>query len=242
MIGAAEINSSDKNKRKAAKILAAGFDGFDESFTYNAINNVRLCNLGDNLNFFGLNSSFSGITGKRLYNKMSKEYKKILIAKNPSPWSQIVDASFIRKIMDLKGQPGQLAEGKVRYTKPETRLATAKPVATKKVTINFAIGSSRLNDNMKQIIDFKFADILQISTNRVRVEGNTDNTGSKVRNISLSKERAQSVVKYLSLKYRIDRNRFLIKGNGSANPIASNASLSGRSKNRRTEFMLLGSN
>ena len=60
MIGAAEINTSDANKRKAAKILSDAFEGFDEEMSYNAINNVRLCTHGDNRDFFKLNSNYKG--------------------------------------------------------------------------------------------------------------------------------------------------------------------------------------
>lgn len=50
MIGAAELNQSDANKKKAAGILAAGLK-MPEDFCYNAINNVRLATHGDNKNF-----------------------------------------------------------------------------------------------------------------------------------------------------------------------------------------------
>ncbi|MBC7774695.1 MAG: ABC transporter substrate-binding protein, partial [Phycisphaerae bacterium] len=43
MKGAAEINSSDANKRKAAKILSENFDGVSEDAAYKAIDKVRLC-------------------------------------------------------------------------------------------------------------------------------------------------------------------------------------------------------
>ena len=56
--GAAEINTSDESKKKAAKILADGL-GQPEDFCYNAINNARLCNYGDNVNFYNLNKVFS---------------------------------------------------------------------------------------------------------------------------------------------------------------------------------------
>ena len=69
MIGSSEINQSDANKKKAAKILADGLNQ-PEDFCYDAINNVRLATHGDNLDFFGLNLNYTGITGEELYNKM----------------------------------------------------------------------------------------------------------------------------------------------------------------------------
>ena len=64
MIGSAEINESEQAKDKAAQILAQGFSGVDIAFCKQAINNVRLCTVGDNKNFFELNSSYIGVTGQ----------------------------------------------------------------------------------------------------------------------------------------------------------------------------------
>ena len=72
-----EINSSDSNKRKAARILAENFPGFTEDDTYQAINNVRLTTHGDNLNFFGLSSDYNGVTGNSLYSRMSNVYRDL---------------------------------------------------------------------------------------------------------------------------------------------------------------------
>jgi NitT/TauT family transport system substrate-binding protein len=74
---------------------------------------------------------------------------------------------------------------------------------------------------------------------RIRIEGNTDITGSRELNIKLSKERAQAVADYLISEYRFDPNRFIIVGNGPDKPIASNDTEAGRAKNRRTDFEFL---
>ena len=83
MIGAAEVNESDVAKKKAAKILAAGLNQ-PEDFCYKAINNVRLCNLGDNKRFFGI-ESWNGMNGERLYDKMAKVYRAINLVKGSVP-------------------------------------------------------------------------------------------------------------------------------------------------------------
>ena len=65
MIGASEINKSETNKAKAAKILAEGLNQ-PEDFCLGAINNVRLATHGDNVDFFGYNTSYQGVTGEEL--------------------------------------------------------------------------------------------------------------------------------------------------------------------------------
>ena len=80
---------------------------------------------------------------------------------------------------------------------------------------------------------------MNMSSNRIRIEGNTDNTGSPDGNRYLSKQRAQSVAGYLSSKFNVNANRFVIVGNGQDRPVADNSTDQGRAKNRRTDFQLL---
>jgi len=89
MIGAAEVNTSEEMKIKAAGIMAEG-TGISEEDAMGGINNVRLATHGDNLNFFGKNPDYKGVTGEQLYTKMGKIYEKLGFAKAGwLPWQQI---------------------------------------------------------------------------------------------------------------------------------------------------------
>ncbi len=237
MKGAAEINGSEVNKRKAAKILAEGLNQ-PEDFCYKAINNVRLCTHGDNMNFFGLNPDYSGVTGEELYNRMSNTYKQLGYAKNPSNWRVISNPSLVRGIK-LAGAENK-AEPKATFTKVTKDLEKAEAFSSKKVAIFFPSGSAQLSENAKQIIDDDFVSIAKAFGNaRIRIEGNTDSKGNRAMNVRLSKERAQAVANYLVQEYEMDGNRFVVVGNGPDKPIADNNTEDGRSKNRRTEFQML---
>jgi hypothetical protein len=72
---------------------------------------------------------------------------------------------------------------------------------------------------------------------RMTVVGHTDSTGSDAINDALSIERAQSVRSYLSVR-GVDAQRIAVQGRGSHEPVASNASDSGRAQNRRVEIFL----
>jgi outer membrane protein OmpA-like peptidoglycan-associated protein len=72
----------------------------------------------------------------------------------------------------------------------------------------------------------------------VRIEGHTDNQGGTEFNQDLSEKRAQAVRRYL-LNRGVARERLDSKGFGESKPVASNASASGREKNRRVEFRIL---
>jgi outer membrane protein OmpA-like peptidoglycan-associated protein len=73
---------------------------------------------------------------------------------------------------------------------------------------------------------------------KIEIGGHTDNVGSDEANLTLSNNRAQSVVDYL-VKKGIAVNRLTAKGYGESVPIATNDTDAGRSKNRRTEFRVI---
>jgi outer membrane protein OmpA-like peptidoglycan-associated protein len=72
----------------------------------------------------------------------------------------------------------------------------------------------------------------------INVVGNTDSTGDPNHNFDLSRRRAASVAQYLSAQ-QLDPNRFSVEGHGATDPIASNATPSGRAQNRRVEITVL---
>ncbi|HAW52432.1 MAG TPA: hypothetical protein DCX54_08930, partial [Flavobacteriales bacterium] len=74
---------------------------------------------------------------------------------------------------------------------------------------------------------------------KVEIGGHTDNTGGKELNIALSMNRAKSVYDYLIL-HEIDPERLTYKGYADDVPLATNESVQGRAKNRRTEFKIVG--
>lgn len=73
---------------------------------------------------------------------------------------------------------------------------------------------------------------------KIETRGHTDNTGLEEYNMTLSTNRAKSVFQYL-INQGIKEWRLSYKGYGSTVPIADNSTEKGRSKNRRTEAMVI---
>ena len=71
----------------------------------------------------------------------------------------------------------------------------------------------------------------------VDVVGHTDSDGSAEYNLDLSRQRAGSVARYLTSQ-QLDPNRFSVDGRGKSQPIASNATPSGKARNRRVEITI----
>ncbi len=239
MKGAAEINSSASNKNKAVKILSEGL-GIPEEDARVAINNVRLVSHGDNVNFYGLNADFKGVTGERLYLKMSNDYQKLGFADNNTPGWRTISYPYLVQNTRLSGAQNDAEQQKV-FTKVTSEQAkTVEAIATKRVSISFRSGEFQLDENAKYIIDREFVDIAKAFGNaRIRIEGNTDDVGSRASNIALSQKRAQAVADYLVREHNMSPDRFIVIGNGPDKPVASNTTADGKAKNRRTDFELV---
>jgi len=237
--GAAEINGSDEAKKKAAQILSEGLQQ-PYDFCYQAIDNVRLCTYGDNVNFYNLNGNYNGVTGEDIYNKMEIKYQKTGDISEKIPVWRTIGNSTLISALKMEGEKGQEPEGTATFTEATDEVKKAEAVSTKSVSITFASGVYTLDDNMKYIIDNEFLDIAKSFANsRIRIEGNTDNTGSADANREISRKRAQAVADYLINEHNFDRNRFIIIGNGPDKPVASNNTADGKAKNRRTDFELV---
>ncbi|MBL4624342.1 MAG: OmpA family protein [Flavobacteriales bacterium] len=73
---------------------------------------------------------------------------------------------------------------------------------------------------------------------KIEVAGHTDNDGSEESNLKLSQARAESVKAYVS-KQGVEAERMIAKGYGESKPIATNDTVVGKQKNRRTEVRIL---
>ncbi len=85
----------------------------------------------------------------------------------------------------------------------------------------------------------KLVDFLNVNpTLKIEISGHTDNVGNDELNQTLSENRAKAVYQYL-VQNGIAASRLQYKGYGKTQPIATNDSDEGRSKNRRTEFKII---
>ena len=101
--------------------------------------------------------------------------------------------------------------------------------------ISFAVGRSDIQSNFAPVLD-RFAEGLRNNPyTDVRIVGHTDNTGSDAVNNPLSLDRAASTRNYLTGR-GIDGRRISIEGMGERQPIATNDTADGRSRNRRVEI------
>jgi NitT/TauT family transport system substrate-binding protein len=243
MRAVAELKNNTANREKAAKYLAE-LNNLDLESGKGMIDVVYWAGHGDNVNFFGMNPQYKGKKGEDLYAKMNRIFVQIGDAeKEAQPWRSSIWTAAVQAGNNKLTGPEYAAEGTPTFNAPTAEEKTAPAISSKPVSINFASGKYTLDENSKTIIDLQFGDIaLSFATARVRIEGNTDNVGSKQMNQELSRKRAQAVADYLVKEYNMDRNRFIIIGNGPDKPVPGcegNQDEACKAKNRRTDFQLV---
>ncbi|WP_128545969.1 PA14 domain-containing protein [Larkinella soli] len=72
---------------------------------------------------------------------------------------------------------------------------------------------------------------------RIQIAGHTDNIGDPRLNLALSENRARVVASYL-IRHGIPESRISARGYGGTRPVADNAVLEERARNRRVEFIV----
>ncbi|MBX3043562.1 MAG: OmpA family protein [Candidatus Kapabacteria bacterium] len=104
--------------------------------------------------------------------------------------------------------------------------------------INFDFDKAIIKEDSYLTLD-ELVDLMMTWPNlKFDIQGHTDNIGTKEYNEALSERRAQAVYDAL-VERGIDERRLRYRGFGFAKPVASNETEAGRSKNRRTEFIII---
>ena len=104
--------------------------------------------------------------------------------------------------------------------------------------INFDTGKATLQAGSETILG-EIVKLLKDRTDwRFEVQGHTDNVGAKAANLTLSEQRAKTVVEWLT-KNGIAASRLVAKGYGDTVPLGENTSDDARAKNRRVELKKL---
>ncbi|WP_083915645.1 OmpA family protein [Thiofilum flexile] len=105
-------------------------------------------------------------------------------------------------------------------------------------SIHFDYAQVTLTSESFGVLNKLAHDIKQYPDIKIEISGHTDNTGTALGNLALSKIRAQAVVDYL-VKNGINPQQLVAVGYGSTHPIATNTTRSGRETNQRIALTVL---
>ncbi|HAZ14567.1 MAG: hypothetical protein A2X86_15660 [Bdellovibrionales bacterium GWA2_49_15] len=104
--------------------------------------------------------------------------------------------------------------------------------------INFDTAKSTIRPDSEKVLAEVMTMLQKNSAWRIAIAGHTDNVGASDMNLTLSRQRAESVVTWLT-GHGIVKDRLLPGGFGSLVPVADNATEDGRFKNRRVDIIKL---
>jgi OmpA-OmpF porin, OOP family len=243
-----QMKNYDDWRRKASETVAKTyqmenaaywykmFQGQQETkngITYN-MGGSRVFNYADAMQYFGM------IDGVNRYKSVYNQVGNYLSELNPFgfnenvgdvvPFESAVNLYFLKNINDIESTSADKAD----YTQQATEV-----VASGEWKINFNTGSAEISGTSSQELEKIYNLLIQAEDTKLTIVGHTDNAGNAAANLSLSKSRAQSVVRYLQNK-GIPANRFqLVDGKGQNEPVADNSTAFGKSQNRRVVITLL---
>lgn len=113
-----------------------------------------------------------------------------------------------------------------------------KPVILSFRDIFFGFNSTELTPSSIAQLDTVIRMMNKFKDVEVEIAGHTDDIGGDEVNLELSQNRASVIQDYLSSR-GINSQRIIPRGYGERFPIASNETEEGRSRNRRTEFIVI---
>ena len=125
----------------------------------------------------------------------------------------------------------QNAEGPTQAARPSVNL-----------TVNFPAGSAELTPAARASLDAlgKALASSDLANFRFRIEGHTDNVGSREVNRTLSQRRAEAVVSYLTSQYNVAPARLEAVGMGQERPLIETPPQTPEARNRRVQVINLG--
>lgn len=103
--------------------------------------------------------------------------------------------------------------------------------------VSFDTGRADIRPNLRPVLDAFASGLQGQPQTEARIIGHTDNTGSDDFNEQLSLQRAQVTRDYLVAR-GVDPRQITVAGRGEREPVADNASQTGRARNRRVEIFL----
>jgi outer membrane beta-barrel protein len=135
-------------------------------------------------------------------------------------------------------KPDAVDNAVTAVTATPSAIPIVKEEVVKKVSIEFDKNSSAVKpEYLKQLKEV--ADILIASGDvTALIDGHADISGKLPTNIALSEQRAQSVQSSL-IKSGVNPKQLSITAHGPLKPIADNATVAGRQKNRRAEIQVI---
>ncbi|MEA2173947.1 MAG: NitT/TauT family transport system substrate-binding protein [Blastocatellia bacterium] len=198
------------------------------------LSGLKLTPFADNAQFYGLNGTKPHY--ETLFDTAFVIWRKKGLVTKSVDAKEWADTRFLQTL--AASYPGQkVEEAQVVAKAPSDKDI---PILHQQIQIQFTPGSDEIMPGSYLLLDKLGETMTSFGNTVLRIEGNTDTTGSATTNLSLSDRRAQAVKNYIVKNFtNIPPTRFQTIGRGSSNPIAENTTEAGRQQNRRTDIKVI---
>ncbi|MEA2164815.1 MAG: NitT/TauT family transport system substrate-binding protein [Thermoanaerobaculia bacterium] len=198
------------------------------------LSGLKLTPYADNAQFYGLSGGKAHF--ETLFDTAFVIWRKKGLVTRSVEAKDWVDTRFL----------SALASNYTTQKVEEQKIAAKAPskndraIINKQIEVHFTPGSDEIMPGSFFVLDSLGDTMTSFGNTYLRVEGNTDATGSPTANMTLSERRALAVKNYIAKTFpNIEVTRFQTIGRGSTNPVADNKTEAGRQLNRRTEIKVV---
>ena len=223
-----------KNDPQGSYALVGKALKLDSDTVSGMLSGLKLTPYADNAQFYGLTGGKAHF--ETLFDTAFVIWRKKGLVTRPVEAKDWADTRFLQALADA--YPGQKVE--------EPKLAAKAPsekdraIINKQIQIHFTPGSDEIMAGSFLVLDALGESMTSFGNTYLRVEGNTDATGSANNNMTLSEKRALAVRNYILQNFpNIEPARFQTIGHGATNPVADNTTEAGRQLNRRTDIKVV---
>jgi NitT/TauT family transport system substrate-binding protein len=223
-----------KDDPPAAYDVVAKALKLDSDTVSGMLSGLKLTPYADNAQFYGLTGGKAHY--ETLFDTAFVIWRKKGLVTRPVEAKDWADSRFLQAL--AADYPGQKVE--------EPQLAAKAPsesdraIINKQVQIHFTPGSDEIMPGSYFVLDSLGETMTSFGNTYLRIEGNTDSTGSPTTNMTLSERRALAVKNYVLQNFPgVTAARFQTIGRGASNPIAPNETEGGRQMNRRTDIKVV---
>src|SRR6476659_7956914 len=220
-----------KNDPQGSYALVGKALKLDNETVSGMLSGLKLTPYADNAQFYGLSGGKAHF--ETLFDTAFVIWRKKGLVTRAVEAKDWADPRFLRAL--AAAYPGQkVEEAKIAAKAPTSN---DRAIINKEIQIHFTPGSDEIMPGSYFVLDALGDTMTSFGGTYLRVEGNTDSTGSPTGNMTLSERRALAIKNYILKNFpNIQAPRFQTIGRGSTNPIAPNSTEAGRQLNRRTDI------
>jgi outer membrane protein OmpA-like peptidoglycan-associated protein len=223
-----------KNDPASAYAVVGKALKLDSDTVSGMLSGLKLTPYADNAQFYGLAGGKAHY--ETLFNTAFVIWRKKGLVTRAVDGRDWADTHFLSALAASYG--GQRVQEPTLAAKAPS--SNDRAIINKQIQIHFTPGSDEIMAGSFIVLDALGETMTSFGNTYLRVEGNTDSTGSTAANLTLSERRALAVKSYILKTFpNIVAARFQTIGRGPSNPVADNSTETGRQLNRRTDIKVV---